>query len=218
MKPFEAVIFDLDGTLIDSLGDLAAAMNTVLSAEGFPCHEIESYRRLVGEGVANLVRRAIPERSRDRQTLERCVGAMRREYAKCCLDTTRLYTGIAQLLDGLSDAALPMAVLSNKPHDMTRYLVDTLLGAWSFAEVVGAAPERPRKPDPSSALAIARAIDVSPRRVIYLGDTGTDMATANAAGMYALGVTWGFREPPELLAAGARRLVEDPADVISMLA
>lgn len=217
MKPFQAIIFDLDGTLIDSLVDLTASMNAVLSSEGLPCHDAASYKRFVGDGVANLVKRAIPERRRDPQTLERCLRAMRGEYAKRYRDTTRLYDGIAPLLDRLSEAGLAMAVLSNKPHDMTCRLVTELLGAWSFNAVVGALPERPRKPDPSAALEIAKSIEVDPSSVLYLGDTDTDMTTATAAGMYAVGATWGFRQGQELLAAGAAGLARHPRDLIAML-
>ncbi len=217
MTRLRAVIFDLDGTLIDSLADLAASMNAVLAAEGLPGHQTSSYKLFIGDGVANLVRRALAQPTSDPQTLERCLKAMRCEYAKRYLDTTRLYDGIAALLDTLSSSGVPMNVLSNKPQHMTCRLVEELLASWSFVQVLGAAPEYPRKPDPRAALAIAKTIAVEPSEVLYLGDTGTDMATATAAGMYAVGATWGFRESQELLAAGADKLVQHPSEVESIL-
>ncbi|MCR4411808.1 MAG: HAD-IA family hydrolase, partial [Thermoguttaceae bacterium] len=127
------------------------------------------------------------------------------------------YEGIPELLDALVARRLPMAVLSNKPQEFTRLCVERLLPRWRFATVVGAGAALPRKPDPTGALCIASEFGVSAERILYLGDTNTDMQTAVAAGMYPVGALWGFRTRDELLASGARALVERPADVLRLI-
>ena len=193
------VIFDLDGTLADSLGDIASAMNRTLRAHGFPEHPVSAYRTFVGEGVRRLVARALPPGAEAAQ--ERFLAAYQADYAEHLLDQTRLFPGIARVLDVLAAAGVPVAVLSNKPDAPTRRMVDALCGRWSFRAVVGERPGVPRKPDPASALALADALAAPPDRVALVGDTGVDMLTARAASMRPVGVLWGFR-PQEVLATG----------------
>jgi len=193
------VIFDLDGTLADSLGDIASAMNRTLRAHGFPEHPVSAYRTFVGEGVRRLVARALPPGTEAAQ--ERFLAAYQADYAEHLLDQTRLFPGIARVLDVLAAAGVPVGVLSNKPDAPTRRMVDALCGRWSFRAVVGERPGVPRKPDPASALALADALAAPPDRVALVGDTGVDMLTARAASMRPVGVLWGFR-PQEVLATG----------------
>ena len=217
-RDFQAIIFDLDGTLLDTLQDLADSMNGTLSHFGFPVHELEKYRHFVGDGMENLVRRALPDSAKnDARLISRCLEMMRRTYELNWKASTRPYPGVAELLDALSERGLKMAVLSNKPDESTRKVVDGLLPAWRFEAVVGARPAVPLKPDPFSALEIAERLKLGPARFLYLGDTATDMKTANAAGMYAIGALWGFRDAAELIAGGAAKLIAKPAELLELL-
>ena len=122
-----------------------------------------------------------------------------------------------ELLRALEDRSFPKAVLSNKPDDFTKLTVEKLLPQWSFQIVRGVGPSVPKKPDPAAVLQIADELQIHPHRFLYLGDTNTDMLTANSAGMYAVGALWGFRTAQELLASGAKALVEKPLDVLNLL-
>jgi phosphoglycolate phosphatase len=215
--PIRAVLFDLDGTLLDSLADIAQSMNIVLRERGLAGHSSDSYRAFVGDGVTKLVERALPPERRGREEIAACVDRMREVYGKRCSDRTRPYDGIAELLDALVERGLPLAVLSNKPHDLTVRLVSELLSRWAFAFVFGERPGVPRKPDPSSAREVAALLGVEPRDCLYVGDTPTDMATANAAGMPSVGACWGFRDAEELRNAGAGALASTPTDVVDRL-
>jgi phosphoglycolate phosphatase len=194
------VIFDLDGTLADSLGDIASAMNRTLRAHGFPEHPVSAYRTFVGEGVRKLVERSLPPRTDGLR--DDFLTAYQADYAEHLLDETRLFPGIPEVLDALAVAEVPVGVLSNKPDGPTRRLVDALCARWKFIAVVGERPGVPRKPDPASALALADALAAPPEAVAFVGDTGVDMLTARAASMRPVGVLWGFR-PKEVLASGA---------------
>ncbi len=212
-----AVIFDLDGTLLDSLADLADAMNAVLAAAGLPVHPVDAYRLFVGEGIETLVRRALPEDRRGEAALGPYVAAMAAEYDRRCLAKTRPYPGIPELLDALGARGVPLAILSNKPHGPTREMVTALLGRWAFAAVLGARPGVPKKPDPAGAVELAGLLAVPPAEILYVGDTATDMATAAAAGMFGVGVLWGFRSAAELRAAGAKALVKEPRELLALV-
>jgi phosphoglycolate phosphatase len=214
---FLAVMMDLDGTLLDTLQDLADSMNSTLRDFGFPVHELEEYRYFVGEGMENLVKRSLPDSARTDPLVSRCFEVMRRTYEHNWNVKTRPYPGIPELLDALTARGLKMAVLSNKPHDFTQKAVEGLLPAWRFEAVMGERPPTPRKPDPSSALEIANRLGIEPGRFLYLGDTAIDMKTANAAEMYAVGVLWGFRGAEELIAGGAKKLIAKPAELLELL-
>jgi phosphoglycolate phosphatase len=213
-----AVCFDLDGTLLDTLADLADSMNTALASFGFAPHPPEAYRFLVGDGVDVLARRVLPPEQRDEEApWKALVAAMRAEYALRWRDRTRPYPGIPELLAEVSGRGLAMAVLSNKPDDFTKAQVSHFFPDLPFAQVAGARPDEPKKPDPAAALHIAEALGLPPDRWLYLGDTDTDMKTAVGAGMTPCGACWGFRSSGELRAAGARHLLEAPADLLALL-
>jgi phosphoglycolate phosphatase len=213
-----AVLFDLDGTLLDTIEDLADSMNCVLGRFGFGLHDIETYKYFVGAGVEELVRKALPNDGRITGSVyEACLALMREEYGRRWKDKTRPYDGIADLLDELAQRKVKLAILSNKPHDATLRVVSELLPSWSFDAVLGARPSIPKKPDPLSALEIAEAIQIQPGEFLYLGDTDIDMKTANAAGMYAVGASWGFRRADELIAGGAKTVIEKPVELIELL-
>lgn len=211
---FKAALFDLDGTLLDTLQDIADSMNAVLESQHFPTHGKEAYRYFIGNGMDVLVRRALPGARRNQAMIERCVAAMRQEYARRWRLKTTVYDGIPDLLKGLADAGLKLAILSNKADDFTREMAAELLPQASFDRIRGALPHVAKKPDPEAALAIATSLGVPPQDFVYLGDSGVDMATARRAGMYPVGVLWGFRGVEELLESGARMLIPGPLDLL----
>lgn len=214
---YKAAIFDLDGTLLNTLEDIADSMNLSLKASGFPGHDYETYKVLVGDGMDTLVRRALPEANRDEATVAKCLLDMRRQYGRRWSDKTRLYPGISAMLDALVARGVRLAVLSNKPDDFTRTVVSTLLTRWNFDPALGARPDVPKKPDPAGALEIAAKLSLKPAEFLYVGDTNTDMWTATRAGMFALGALWGFRNAEELQSSGANALIEIPADILNFL-
>lgn len=214
---YKAVLFDLDGTLLDTLADLADSANCALRALGFPEHPPEAYKYFIGDGMETLVQRVLPKGHGNARTAAECAVLMRREYAERWAATTRPYEGVAELLDALAARKIAMAVLSNKPDDFTKLCVARLLSRWQFAEVLGAGPLLPRKPDPTGAREIARRLGLPPSEILYLGDTNTDMQTAVAAGMCPVGALWGFRTADELTASGAKVLIKQPLHLLTML-
>lgn len=213
---YQAVIFDLDGTLLDTLADLAAAMNAALEANGLAVHAVEAYKMFVGGGLMNLIHRTAPGSADDPDLEARLVTRMREEYSKCWNATSHPYDGVPEMLDALALRDVPMGVFSNKPHDFTMLCATRLLSDWSFGAIRGVNEDTPRKPDPAGALAVGAELGAEPARTLYVGDTGTDMVTANNAGMYAVGVTWGFRGIEELQANGARRIITAPARLLEI--
>lgn len=212
----KVIIFDLDGTLLDTLADLAAAGNRVLEEAGLPVHPVDSYRYFVGDGLATLVARILPEEMRSEEEFVRMAAAFKKVYATKWNATTRPYEGVDVLLNGLQERNVSLNVLSNKPDEFTRICVQEFLADWSFDQVLGNREGLPRKPDPTGALEIAARLKVNPSQIAYLGDTATDMQTATAAGMYPLGALWGFRTAEELQESGAARLVSSPEEVLTL--
>jgi phosphoglycolate phosphatase len=213
----KAVLFDLDGTLLNTLDDLADSCNAVLAEMGLPVHATDAYRYFVGDGVEMLARRVLPEGRRMEADVRAFVPRMREVYAQRETLKTRPYDGVPELLDELARRGLPFAVLSNKPDESTRSIVGKLLNPWRFAFVRGALPGVPKKPDPAAALEIARTLGIAPDSFLYLGDTGTDMRTATAAGMYPVGALWGFRDKRELVEGGAAVVIEHPTGLLAVV-
>jgi phosphoglycolate phosphatase len=213
---FEAVIFDLDGTLLNSLGGIADAMNTLLERLGYSTHPLEAYKYFVGNGVSEMVKRALPEVIREKSDIKKRVTDYRDIYHTTWQKNSPHYEGIPELLDALSQKNIKLAVLSNKSDDFTKRMVSTLLPDWKFEAVMGAQPGIPEKPDPYAALKIAEMINIAPADIIFMGDSGVDMQTAARANMYPVGVLWGFREAEELLANGAKKLINHPMEFFSM--
>ena len=211
--PFQAILFDLDGTLIDSLADLSNACNRILAARGYPTHDQDAYRYFIGDGVKNLLLRALPPQARIEPIVTECTEAYKAEYAQAWDVHTHAYPGIAELLATASAAGMRLAVLSNKPDTFTHQCVEKFLAGHHFDLVLGASVRFPHKPDPAAALHIAAEMNLRPDQFLYLGDTATDMQTAVAAGMYPLGALWGFRTADELRAAGAKALLNAPGDM-----
>src|ERR1017187_2626740 len=210
-----AVLFDLDGTLADSLADLANATNWALTQLGCPSHPVESYRYKVGDGARQLCARALPA---DKQGLQdEVLRLMRQRYDQHCFDLTTLYAGIPELISALGQRGLKLAVLSNKPDDFTKRMIAHYFQTSPFAIVRGQLPDVPLTPDPTAAHHIAQDLGIPPLHWLYLGDTNPDMRTARAAGMRAGGVLWGFRSREELLESGAEHTVAKPDDVLALL-
>ena len=196
------VIFDLDGTLLDTIGDLAVACNAVLGVRGLPQHTYEEYCHFVGNGILRLVERALPEPLRTPET----VAAVRADFVKYYTEHidahTRPYDGIPELIAELARRGVALAVASNKFQAGTEKLVGLFFPGVTFAAVLGQRPGVPLKPSPA---------------VLYVGDSGVDIETAAAAGVRSAGVTWGFRDRAELIAAGARHLVDRPGELLELL-
>ncbi len=209
------VIFDLDGTLADTLDDIAAGVNHALAAEGLPLARSEQIMAWVGEGYLVLMKRAAPSAGDAR--LKRLIRTGTAYYTEHSLDRTHLYAGVGEVLKSLHDKGLHMAVLSNKPEPIAIDMVHRLCPAIPFDAVVGYRDEAARKPNPFLALEIAARMGLPPRRIAFVGDSATDIATARNAGMPAVSVTWGFRSRELLQTAGPDALIDRPADLLDLL-
>ena len=211
---YKAVLFDLDGTLTDTLQDIAAAMNRALRLHGLMEFAVEDYRYLVGDGAKKLAERAV----RGRLELQ---GAVLRDYQAYYethnLVTTRPYDGVPELLSALEARGMKLCVLSNTPHADTCRVVRHFFPQVSFCVVRGQMEGVPVKPDPTGALQVAREAQLPPDSFLYLGDTAVDMICAKNAGMHSVGVTWGFRTADELQAAGAGLLISRPLQLLEFL-
>jgi phosphoglycolate phosphatase len=217
MTMFKAVLFDLDGTLLETLTDLAEAMNTSLVHFGFKPHTVDAFRYFVGESVAVEAKRALPESARDPETVEKVAEYSQQIYADCWHKNTRPYPGISELLTALQKRGLKLAVLSNKIDKFTKTMVKTLLPQWHFEMVQGALPDIPLKPHPDLALRIVKHLKIPAEQFIYVGDSNIDMLTAVAAKMFPVGCLWGYRTADELLAAGAKCLIKSPSELLDIL-
>jgi len=213
---YEAIVFDLDGTLVDSLEEIASCCNHVLKKFGFKGHALDSYRIFVGDGAAALMRRALPEGSPE-DTVRMCYNNFIELYRERCCEMAVLYQGIPELLNRLTVLGIKMAILSNKAQVLTEKTADLLLASWNFEAVCGQRNNIPRKPDPTGALEIAELLNISPSFFIYLGDTAVDMKTSIAAGMYPVAALWGFRDKKELRENGAKLLIDNPLDILDLL-
>ena len=215
--PVRGVIFDLDGTLLDTLEDIGASLNYVLAARRWPVHPLDDYRHFVGDGVRMLVERAMPHAFRREEIIAGVLRDYSEEYARRWKAFTRPYPGISRLLGDLASAGLPMAILSNKPHEMTVLCARHFFPETRFTEVRGQRAGDPRKPDPTVALEIANRMDLPASAMAMVGDSGVDMQTARAAGMTPVGVRWGFREDVELRDHGAALVAASPEDLRHVL-
>jgi phosphoglycolate phosphatase len=213
---FDGVIFDLDGTLVDTLEDIGDAMNRVLALEGAPAHTYAEYRYLIGGGIGNLVTEALPAEMRDERTIERCYERMLADYGEHALVKTRPYDDVGELVRRLRADDVRLAVFSNKADELTQRIVTHLLAEGAFEVVAGARPDQPLKPDPAVALAIAGRFALPPEYIAYVGDSRIDMLTATAAGMLAIGAAWGFRTREELVENGALVVVDQPLELLGL--
>ncbi|GAK48814.1 putative phosphoglycolate phosphatase, bacterial [Candidatus Moduliflexus flocculans] len=214
---YHAILFDLDGTLLNTLEDLANATNDALTAFGLPTHPVDAYRYFIGEGAKNLMKNALPPAQRTEKIIQQCLALFRENYERTWDRATRPYDGVPEMLTTVQSKQVNVAVLSNKPDDFTRKCVEQLLSSWQFTCVFGQRDGVPRKPDPTAALEIAKILKCDPAEMLYVGDSGTDMQTAVAAGMFPVGALWGFREREELLSNGAKMLIAHPSELLDLL-
>jgi phosphoglycolate phosphatase len=220
MSSIRLVIFDLDGTLLDTIDDIAEASNRVYGRRGLAPFSIAEMKTLVGEGAEELVRKAFAAQGRPAPTTDEMAGIImdyRGEYEALWRAHSRPYPGIPELLDALSARGVKLAVLSNKAQMFTDLMARELLPGCPFDIIRGALPGVPLKPDPAPAMAIAAELGAAPAACAFVGDTSIDMRTARAAGMLAVGALWGFRTAEELLENGAEVLAAAPADILDHL-
>lgn len=212
--PYSAVVFDLDGTLLDSLADIAHTVNQVLGEWNFAPHPLERYRYFVGDGVVTLFERALPADVDRGEWVARCVARFHEVYERHWNVNTRPYEGIRDLVATLRARRVPLAVLSNKPHPFTVKCVAEYFEKDDFAVVLGQREGVPRKPDPAGAIDIASRLDLAPQQCVYLGDSLVDMQTAVRAAMYPVGALWGFRDRDELVAHGVAQVIAHPRELL----
>jgi len=214
---FKAVIFDLDGTLVNSLQDIADSMNRVLAAKGFTTYDYDSYRYFIGRGLRNLVGKTLSDEQRSEENITELYAELLKDYQINLLQKTALYKGIPDLLDAIEQRGFKMAIFSNKADHFTQKIVRELMSDWKMDVVLGSKEATPRKPDPTGALMICKLLEISPEEVLYVGDTSVDMNTATAAGFFPVGVTWGFRTKEELLESGAKAIIDEPLELLDLL-
>lgn len=208
-----AAVFDLDGTLLDTIDDLAYAVNTALTENGFPTHPREAYFYFVGNGARTLVQRALPQ-DVEKTVFETVYARYSELYEAHWNVFTKPYDGILELLAALRADGIPLGVVSNKVHDRTLEVIDTFFPN-TFDAVFGNRPGVPLKPDPAGVFDALAALGSDPAHAFYLGDTGVDIETGKRAGIYSAGALWGFRTAEELTAAGADILCTAPSDALA---
>lgn len=213
---FKAVIFDLDGTLVDSVADISDAMNQVLERYDYPTFTYEEYKIFIGHGLKNLAEKVIPAPDKTEQLVDEVFKAMLEVYKANCVVKTKPYPDILSLLNQLAETDLNLSVFSNKADALTKEIAMTLLPD-CFDFVLGLTDETLKKPNPFKALEIAKAYNCETSDILFVGDTNVDMQTANNANMHGVGVTWGFRTKTELEANGARYVIDSPLELLDVL-
>lgn len=207
-----SIIFDLDGTLLDTLADLAETSNKVLAHQNFPLHNQDAYKHFVGDGLRILMERITPHRTED-QIIENCCTLFSKLYAQNWRKNCCPYDGILDMLTVLKRQGINLAVLSNKPHAFTKLFIDNFFPEEFFSIVLGQREGVPKKPSPAVALEIAAKFGSRPSKTLFVGDTGVDMQTGKAAGMLTAGVSWGFRSVQELKENKADLIVNSPMEL-----
>lgn len=213
----QAVIFDLDGTLLDTLTDIADSANRVLIAHGFAPHERDAYRWFVGDGSAILMTRALPRDQRTTEMIQSCLRGFISDYNQNWHRATRPYDGLLDLLGDLRDRQIKLSVVTNKPHRFAGAMMAHYFGDYSFDPILGQQDGIPKKPDPRQALSSAVQMGVAPSSCIFIGDSAVDMETARNAGMQPVGAGWGFRPARELMDAGALTVIHHPQELLDLI-
>ena len=214
---FQAVVFDLDGTLLNTLDDIADSMNTVLDNRGWPGHPVQRYQNFVGDGVYKLAERSLPPRITDHEVIRDCAQEFKTVYGHKWKLKTAPYPGIPDLLRRLGQFGLKLGILSNKPHAATLQVAAYFFPEQPFDTVLGQEDHRPPKPDPAGALEMSRGLGIPLPTILYCGDSGVDMQTGSRSGMYPVGVLWGYRTAEELLDSGAKTLIRQPLELMDLI-
>ena len=208
MSVIKAIIFDLDGTLLDSVADIATANNRVLEQNGLPIHSVEKYIDFIGNGARRLVQLALPlEWQNDEAKINEYLSLYKTAYKNNIVEQSVLFEGIPDLLSFLNEKEIPITINTNKPHDQTVLIAEHLLKNFRFEIILGQGDEFPRKPDPAGALWIADELGLNPTEILFIGDSGVDAQTANNAGMQLVCVDWGYSPKQEMLEAGCTRFM-----------
>ena len=211
----QLVIFDLDGTLLNTIADLGTACNYALEKHGFAAHPLSAYNYMVGNGVRRLLERAQPDANEE--MIDQLLVSFREYYDDHCTDRTTPYPGITALLRELSASGVSLAVTSNKYQKAVDKIISHFFADIDFVAVLGEVPERPRKPDPSIVFEVLSEHPCPKSQVLYVGDSAVDMETARRACVESVGVTWGFRPVSELQAACADHIVSTPSQILDLL-
>jgi phosphoglycolate phosphatase len=213
----KAVIFDLDGTLLNTLVDIADSANRALIAHGFPPHEWHAYRWFVGDGSAMLMTRALPAEQRSQKNIRSCLQSFIADYSQNWNRATKPYDGLGELLELLQYRKIKLSVVTNKPHPLAVSMIAHYFADCPFDPILGQQEGIPKKPDPRQALAAAEKMGVMPASCIFVGDSAVDIKTACSAGMQPIGVGWGFRPPEELVNSGALAVIHHPDELIELI-
>ena len=213
---FKVAIFDLDGTLLNTLDDLANACNYALNKFSFPTHEVEKYKTFIGNGIYKLVERAVPDNKKDKETVGKVLEVFSDYYNEHMMDMTKPYDGIINLLDELRMKGIKLAVVSNKKHEFTMGIVKKYFGD-RFDIVFGHRDNYKEKPDPSSVLEVIDKFNILKSECIYIGDSNVDIMTAKNAGVKCIGVSWGFRGKEELANEGANYLADNTTELKNII-
>ncbi len=213
---FKGIIFDLDGTLVNSLEDISDAMNNVLTDLNYPTHTYDAYQYFIGSGLRNLVSKALPASNNSEDEIEVCFENMIAKYREICTLKTKPYAGIVELLDDLVSRDIKLAVFSNKADELTKKIASEIFPDY-FNTAVGLSTEALKKPNPFEAIEISKNWNLKTEEVIFVGDSDIDMLTATNANMFPLGVSWGYRTEEELIASGAKLVINKPLDLIEIL-
>ena len=218
---FKGIIFDLDGTVADTGDDLSTAINLMLGSFGFESKSRNEILRHINYGAREFVRGCLPDEMKKNEDFEEFLDeALKRYkefYAEHYLEKTRLYDGIAELVEKICENKIKMCVLSNKHDDMTKKIMMTLLNQKYFIEVLGGTEKFPHKPKPDSALYLAGRMEAEPNEILYIGDSDVDMNTAVNAGMFPFGVTWGYRNESVIVEAGAKKIAHSPREILDFI-
>lgn len=216
MVMIKAVLFDLDGTLVDSLSDLALSTNFALKSLGFPEHKTEMYKYFVGDGMIKLIERALPDDKRSEEIISKCHEIFINHYRVHYADNLKVYDGICELLKELCSRGYRLAVISNKVQEMTSVIVSSLFPD-VFDLAYGKQENFAAKPDGQLTLRAMEELAVKPCECIFVGDSGMDMKTALNTGAKPVGVLWGFRTRQELISSGAELLLNTPEELLKAL-
>lgn len=211
------IIFDLDGTLLNTLEDLADAANHVLAQHGLPTHPVDAYRYFVGNGMPTLIHRILPEGQKEGALYETCFKEFLEYYTLHMHDKTSVYEGLTETLEQLQAKGIKLAVATNKVHTALKPLMDAYFPSIHWNALYGQRPGIPVKPDPQIVFDILEATHCTQEETLYLGDTNVDIATAHGADLKAVGVLWGYRPRTELEEAGADYIIETPEEILNIL-
>jgi phosphoglycolate phosphatase len=214
---YSCVLFDLDGTLVDTIADIAAAMNYALVKYGYPAHDEAAYRHIVGKGIRRLAYDALPETVKNDSLAAIVAGEALRYYAEHPADYAKAYPGVATVISELKRQKVKTAVLSNKPDEIAQMVIAKLFNAELFDCVTGERPGMARKPDPESSWELLAVMDRTPRQTMFVGDSEIDMETAQNIGCLPVGVSWGFRSPDIIEKAGAAFIINRPEEILQIV-